>query len=347
MKKIISALFGLVILLGACKKDDIHPCPPAVKEQAWEKYAGNPVFTKSVNSWDDGIILGHSIIKSGNTFRMWYTGGHSIETFSSIGYATSTDGIHWERYGDKPVFEAKPGSWEQSFVGIPHVLQDGNTLRMWYSGGSNSSPDGGKIGYATSQDGIHWDRHPSPVFQSKAGGWYADGIFPGAVIKENGTFKMWFSGAIGSITQATPTSKTSIGYAISPDGIKWTVYDNPLTTESPYHFSDPVVKHGAPGAWDVTSAFSASVIKTQCGYEMWYAGEIYNVSQNLGYATSPDGIKWTKNPQNPVLTTDPWNILLVFPSVILDKNKYRMWYGGFVFDGESLGGAIGYATMPK
>ncbi len=346
MKKLLFAVFSLAILLTACKKDDDHgqPCPPIEKEQAWKKYEGNPVFVKGEKSWDDGIILGHSVIKSGSTYRMWYSGGHGIESLNGIGYATSADGIHWARYSGNPVFEAKPGSWDHSNVALPIVLQDGNTLRMWYL---SAGPDGDKFGYATSADGINWDRHPSPVFKSRARGWYRDGVFPGTVIKEKGVFKMWFSGSIGSLRQSSPTTENSIGYATSPDGIHLAVYDDPATTKAPYHFSDPVLKHGAPGEWDVTSALAPSVIKTKCGYEMWYAGENFSTGQqHLGYAYSTDGIHWTKDPHNPVLLTDTWNIQLVFPSVILD-DKYRLWYGAFLFDGVSLGGAIGYATMPK
>ena len=347
MKKILTALFSISILLAACKKEDHHPCPPLEKKQAWNKYDGNPVFAKSDKSWDDGIILGHTVIKSGNNFKMWYSGGHSIESIGSIGYATSTDGIHWTRYSSNPVFEGMPGAWDQTGTGVPVILQDGNTLHMWYLAGG-AGPDGGKFGYATSQDGIHWNRHPSPVFESVAGGWYRDALLPGTVIKEKGIFKMWFSGSIGSLAQSTPTTENSIGYATSPDGITWTVYDNPATTNPPYHFSDPVLKHGNPGEWDVTSALSPSVIKTNCGYEMWYAGEDLSTGQqNLGYAFSTDGINWIKDPHNPVLLTDTWNIALVFPSVILHGNKYQMWYGGFIFDGVSLGGAIGYASMVK
>lgn len=345
MIKSIFAAFSFVILFAACKKEDhALKCCGIAQKQEWEKYEGNPVFTKSAKSWHDGIILGHSVIKSGSGYKMWYAGGHSIESEFAIGYATSADGIHWTRYGNMPVFEGKAGSWEHSSAGVPSVLQDGNKLHMWYLGGS---ADGGTIGYATSDDGIHWNRHPSPVFESRQQGWYADGIFPGAVIKEGGIFKMWFSGAIGSVSQSTPTSKGGIGYATSPDGINWTVYDNPATTAKPYHFSDPVLNYGAPESWESATVLAPSVIKTNCGYEMWYAGEVYEGTQSLGYATSPDGINWIKYAQNPVLKTDPWNILLVFPTVILGANKYNMWYGSFLLDGDAVGGAIGYASMAR
>lgn len=339
------AVFSLVILSAACKKEIKHCDDSFPQRQNWTKYAGNPVFAKSEKSWDDGIILGHSVIKSGSTYKMWYAGGHGIESLNGIGYATSTDGIHWTRYGGNSVFKGKPGAWDASNVALPSVLQDGSLLHMWYL---TATADGDKFGYATSGDGINWDRHPSPVFQSKAGGWYRDGVFPGTVIKEKETFKMWFSGSIGSLRQSSPTTENSIGYATSPDGINWAVYDNPATANAPYHFSDPVVKHGAHGEWDVTSALAPSVIKTKCGYEMWYAGEDFSTGQQrLGYAYSKDGINWIKYPHNPILQNDSWNIQLVFPSVILDENKYRMWYGAFLFDGTTLGGAIGYATMPR
>ena len=348
MKKLIFAVFSLVILSAACKKNDIHQCSPLGQEQEWTKYEGNPVFVKSEKSWDDGIIIGHSVIKSGSTYKMWYSGAHDIQSPKSIGYATSTDGIHWTRYSGNPVFSGIEGSWDQGSVVLPSVMQEGNTLHMWYLGGLDG--DAGTIGYATSEDGINWNRHPSPVFQSRAGEWYADGIFPGTVIKEKGIFKMWFSGAFGgSLSQGSPTTESAVGYATSKDGITWSFYDDPATTSPPYQSSDPVLNHGALGEWEASTAIQPSVIKTKCGYEMWYIGGSQTVGthQYIGYAFSQDGIHWTRYPYNPVLQTDPWNTDLVFPSVILEGNKYRMWYGAFLSDGVSLGGAIGYATMPK
>ena len=80
MIKSIFATFSLVILFAACKKEDHdgNPYCHLGQKQNWTKYEGNPVFVKGQNSWDDGIILGHSVIKSGNTYKMWYSGGHGF-----------------------------------------------------------------------------------------------------------------------------------------------------------------------------------------------------------------------------------------------------------------------------
>ena len=135
MKRLITSIVGLMILFAACKKNqDSNPCPNLGQEQSWKKYDGNPVFAAGQKSWDDGIILGHSVIKRGNTFSMWYSGGHDIFGLS-IGYASSTDGLNWTRSTANPVLQATPGTWDELGVSIPVILKDGHTLHMWYLGG--------------------------------------------------------------------------------------------------------------------------------------------------------------------------------------------------------------------
>ena len=40
-------------------------------------------------------------------------------------------------------------------------------------------------------------------------------------------------------------------------------------------------------------------------FRMWYSGGEQNEPNAIGYATSPDGLRWTKHPANPVFTPDP------------------------------------------
>jgi hypothetical protein len=84
---------------------------------------------------------------------------------------------------------------------------------------------------------------------------------------------------------------------------------------------------------------------------MWYHGwgTGSGESGQIGYATSPDGIIWTRSLDNPVLTaggSDSWEYPHVFDhTVLFDPNGglYRMWYASYneEIDGRNR---FGYAT---
>ena len=50
------------------------------------------------------------------------------------------------------------GTWDDKQVWNPAVIKDGDTLKMWYTGGEEIVWEGAftKIGYAWSIDGISW-----------------------------------------------------------------------------------------------------------------------------------------------------------------------------------------------
>ncbi len=317
----------------------------------WSEHPGNPVMDFGPpDSWDAGTVFLPSVIKDGDTLKMWYAGSPQSPIFSElqIGYAWSLDGVNWTRYSGNPVLSKRPGEWDNGPIADAVVLQDGDTLHIWYRGLADTlppfGPGGGAIGYATSVDGINWNRQSAPVLQrGPAGEWDANLLLPDAVIKEGNTFKMWFSGGTGEFPF---TSSISIGYATSTDGIHWTKYDNPATTASPFQFSDPVLPHGGPGAFDEPIARDPHVLKTASGYEMWYVGGAARGGQ-IGYATSTDGIHWTKYAGNPVLrATGTWANAIITPRVILDGEQYRMWFSGFQ-PNVPLAGRIGYATAKR
>ena len=76
------------------------------------------------------------ILKKDGIWHMWYTGQNQKKKISKIGYATSTDGVHFKRVSDKPVMEAE-ADWEKPSVMCPHVVWDDSEkiFKMWYSGG--------------------------------------------------------------------------------------------------------------------------------------------------------------------------------------------------------------------
>jgi len=172
-----------------------------------------------------------------------------------------------------------------------------------------------------------WTKHASnPVLNLGANGTWDDAYIEDAsVILDGTTYKMWYAGQDGS--------NWRIGYATSPDGITWTKYA-----------SNPVVDLGTSGAWDDATVLYSSVILDGTTYKMWYSGND-GTDYRIGYATSPDGITWTKYGSNPVLnlgTNGTWDDAWVYaPSIMLDGTTYKMWYTGQ--DGTTW--RFGYATL--
>ena len=243
--------------------------------------------------------------------------------------AASGPGV-WTKHAENPVFQpGASGAWDGANVYDPAVLYDGEIYRMWYTGNPpGASVD--RIGYATSADGLSWTRGSvAPVLPAGAWSTWDSGRVWGADVlydDGDGLYKMWYTGQAAS-------ARESIGYATSPDGIVWT-----------RHAGNPVLESGAPGEWDAGTVQDPSVIKDGDLYKMWYDGWTAGVG-GIGYATSPDGVTWTKYAGNPVMTGSPapgWDYHVYASAVILDGGVYRMLYSG----GDQARSAweTGYAT---
>ena len=76
-----------------------------------------------------------------------------------MGYATSTNGIDWNKYVNNPVFfTGVSGEWDDTNVAAPHVLFDQGEYRMWYAGFGGSDFKWQR-GYAVSPDGVTWSKY--------------------------------------------------------------------------------------------------------------------------------------------------------------------------------------------
>lgn len=238
--------------------------------------------------------------------------------------AVSLEPSAWAKLPGNPVLSmGGSGAWDDYFAFAPSVLLDGSTYKMWYAG-SSAADTTRKIGYATSPDGITWTRHGStPVFTAgSAGAWDAKIGFP-MVIKDGNTYKLWYTGLNAS-------DAGQVGYATSTDGIIWSRYG-----------ANPVMSFGSNGSWDAVYIGSPNVVKVGSQYHMWYRG---GVNGGIGYATSPDGIAWTKYVGNPVIAigSGGWDQTAYHPRVIYDGVGFHMWYSG-CNTAEDLC-QVGYAT---
>ncbi len=65
---------------------------------------------------------------------------------------------------------------------------------------------------------------------------------------------------------------------------------------------NPVFQGAGGGAWDSKIRERGFIVHEPGGFRLWYTG--YNDAKSptrfLGHATSPDGVRWTRDPANPV-----------------------------------------------
>jgi hypothetical protein len=128
---------------------------------------------------------------------MWYAGLPTGVT-GQTGYATSLDGITWEKYSGNPVLPwGASGQWDRSAAEASAVLYDEDTgqYQMWYHGTSTQNISSVAVGYATSPDGLVWTKDgANPVLSPSENGWDSDNVWFPKVLKEDGKYRMWYSG---------------------------------------------------------------------------------------------------------------------------------------------------------
>ena len=319
----------------------------------WTEDTDNPIFGQWVGGpkayypsvlYDVGEFSGHG---DNAKYKMWYgtSGG-------TTALAKSDDGISWVDQGVVMTlgYHATVEYYPDGFAGDnsgDNPTGDTMYYRMWYWAGLQYLI--ADIGYAESPDGLNWHNNQScingtvPIVSSGDPWWNRGSYGPCDILynpdaSNTGTdwfFTMYYDGTTGG--------DEAIGLGFSSDGIIWTGYDADSDGKA-----DPVLDGTyVTGDWDYNYVSRATIIKNaDDDYEMWYSGGTGTMNHGIGYATSPDGINWTRDANNPILHIDDgvgWrNNRTYTPMVIKDGNSYKMWYTGK--DGVSDNYSIGYAT---
>lgn len=253
---------------------------------------GEPVLVlepRPESGWEDDVNR-PTIVHRDGKYQMWYSGQTAGRTFSSqtwgdvyleaasnelgtssIGYATSEDGVTWERH-DQPVLLAET-AWEKRSLMCPSVVWDSDAeqYRMWYSGGGWFEPDA--IGHATSPDGINWQRtDDAPVFEPNPEQlWESARVAGQQAIHHDGWWYLFYIGYEDMF-------KARIGVARSLDGM----------TNWERHSANPILSAGLPGAWDCESIYKPFVHfdDEQDQWMMWFNART-GTTERIGVAFHP------------------------------------------------------------
>jgi pimeloyl-ACP methyl ester carboxylesterase len=226
----------------------------------------------------------------------------------------------WEKCSGNPIFEGTPGGWDSFHTACSFVIYENSIYKMWYEGHNGTL--GWRIGYASSENGrSNWQKSSQSIIDIVTSPvWEMDVGHP-SVIHDSNFYKIWYSSM--SSRWYSGEDRFRIRYGTSLNETDWT--------------EDNWVLYGTPGAWDSGGqSRGIFVIKTSEGsYHLWYTGMDSFWNLRIGYATSPDGINWTKqNGGQPVIIpTEPWELSNVsYPNIIYEDGLYQMWYGAGVGD---------------
>ncbi|MBU1119768.1 hypothetical protein KKA50_01040, partial [Patescibacteria group bacterium] len=255
------------------------------------------------------------------------------------------------------------GKGDEDYIYSPTVIKDGDMYKMWYTGEDADSIT--RIYYATSNDGITWTKYDNTIPSASdttstngriplgmSGSGDSGGVYSPTVIQDDGGYKMWYTG----FEDGEDWTNARIYYATSTDGLTWTKYDNTFPADSDTTGTNGRVPQGFSGG-DTVAVTDASVIKDGSVYKMWYTGYASELLGRIYYATSTDGLTWTKydntvptdsdttgtNGRIPAGTAGAGDDERAgYPTVIKYGSQYKMWYSGQ--DSGSHGMRIYYAT---
>jgi len=289
------------------------------KAEEWIKYDKNPI----IGNRETGSLFDPCIIQNGNLYKMYV----SWRKYNVIALSTSEDGINWS---DLKIVLNKGNfnCWDSTINRASVIMKDG-TYHMWFTGQHKKTS---KIGYATSSDGINFNKSDNPVLVPEYQ-FEENSIMNPHVIfdEEEKIYKMWYSAG----EQREPDV---IGYAISKNGFNWLKLKNPVFRPSDNKLHLDSFKVGGCEVHKLSKKF----------YLMFYIGYSNIATSSIFIAKSKNGIdNWIRS-SNPIIkpTKDKFDSHACYKPSAIFNEKLKIWmlyYNGRKNNEEY----IGLATLNK
>lgn len=229
-----------------------------------------------------------------------------------IGIATSEDLVHWTRRG-----EVKPEApYEAAGFCAPGLTMIGGRLHMFYQTYGGGKQDA--ICHAVSRDGLTFERNPAnPVLRAK-GNWNCGRAIDAEPVVDGKRLLLYAA-------TRDPEYKRQLifGAAAQLNASPW-----PGTFEQ---LADrPLLAPELP--WERNCIEAPTVMRRNGRFYMFYAGGYNNEPQQIGCASSRDGIEWRRCSDQPLLANGgagEWNSSESgHPGVYTERGKTWLFFQG-------------------
>jgi predicted GH43/DUF377 family glycosyl hydrolase len=326
-----AATVFVLVLIALTAIAAVSFTPPFGK---WTRLSVDPITSPKGDTFESAGTFNPSVVKQDGKFVMLYRAQDRNGT-SSLGYATSDDGIHFTRRPE-PVMVSETPYEKGGGVEDPRLQEFGDTFYLTYTGynnvdGAAADKKDAQLCLATSTDLVHWQRR-GVIIPSFKGKWNVKWTKSGAIAPEkiNGKYWMYYlADAKGKDTQ--------MGVAYSDDLLHWTeALDHPVLASRPGSFDSQVVEPGpAP-------------IMTPQGIFLIYNGADDKLVYSTGWVLfdKNDPTKVLARSAEPVFGPEKeWEKVGQVPNVVFvegmvrDGNRWLFYYG-------AADKNIGVATAP-
>ncbi len=289
----------------------------------WTRLSQEPILSPQGEGFESAGTFNPSVVKKDGEYVMLYRAQDHKGT-SSLGYATSKDGIHFKRRPE-PVLVSEAPYEKGGGVEDPRLQKIGNTYYLTYTGYNNvdgvaADKKDAQLCLATSTDLIHWERH-GVIIPGYTGKWNVKWTKSGAIVPEkiNGKYWMYYlADAKGKDSQ--------MGVASSDDLLHWSeMLDHPVLASRAGMFDSQVVEPGP-----------APTITPE-GIFLIYNGAADNLVYSTGWVLfdKKDPTKVLARSQEPVFSPEKeWEKVGQVPNVVFvegavrDGKRWLIYYGG-------------------
>ena len=268
--KIKGLFFLLALGLSSCQRGIAPGTLEFPRELVqFKAISEKPVFTGTGHeTWDKQIRERGFILKEGKQYHLWYTGYSPASPLKLLGYATSKDGLAWQRTSSQSIH---PGQWVEDVC----VLRWKGNYYMFAEG------EGDIAHMLISKDRVHWEEQGNLDIRMRDGSPIKPGPYgTPTVFRAKGLWHLFYE-----------RDDRGIWLATSTDLKTWTNVQD-----------EPIISMG-PDAYDAFAVAMNQVIYYKGLYYGFYHASAFKDwhEWSTNIAVSADLIHWKKYDQNPIL----------------------------------------------
>lgn len=278
------------------------------------RVSGEPALAPQGKGFEEAGVFNPAVTRLGSEVVMLYR-AQDEKGKSTIGYASSPDGIHFHR-AEHPVLQPEAPYEKDGGVEDPRVVQIEGKYWLTYTGYNTKDA---QLCIASSDDLVHWERH-GVILPAYRGRWNRGWTKSGAILdrKLNGKFWMYFMAD-------AKDHPGQMGVAWSTDLTHWTeALDHPVLETRTGLFDARVAEPGPPP------------VLTRDGIFLFYNGADANLVYRTGWVLfdRQNPARVLARARQPVFAPEKaWERTGQVPNVVFlegmirDRARWLLYYG--------------------